>query len=42
MEIFVNDNLENEFVIGEGRGYGFEYSIEKKEGILIGWIGYIL
>ncbi|MBX2870543.1 MAG: TonB-dependent receptor [Saprospiraceae bacterium] len=41
-EIFANDDLENEFAIGEGRGYGFEYSIEKKEGVLTGWIGYTL
>lgn len=41
-EIFANNELENEFAIGEGRGYGFEYSIEKKEGILTGWIGYTL
>jgi len=39
-EIFANDELENEFAIGEGRGYGMEYSIEKKEGLLKGWIGY--
>ncbi|MEZ5040558.1 MAG: TonB-dependent receptor [Saprospiraceae bacterium] len=41
-EIFANDALENEFAIGEGRGYGLEYSIEKKEGLLSGWIGYTL
>lgn len=41
-EIFANDELENEFAIGEGRGYGFEYSIEKKQGELTGWIGYTL
>ncbi|MEN0004181.1 MAG: TonB-dependent receptor, partial [Bacteroidota bacterium] len=39
-EIFANDNLEEEFAIGKGRSYGFEFSIEKKEGQLTGWIGY--
>jgi hypothetical protein len=39
-EIFANDNLEEEFAIGRGQGYGFEFSVEKKEGRLTGWIGY--
>lgn len=39
-QIFVNDDLENEFAIGEGQAYGWELSIEKKQGILTGWIGY--
>ncbi len=41
-ELFANDNLEEEFAIGKGRGYGLEVSIEKKEGRLTGWIGYTL
>lgn len=41
-QLFANDNLEQEFAIGRGRGYGFELSIEKKEGKLTGWIGYTL
>ncbi|GJM31460.1 MAG: TonB-dependent receptor [Saprospiraceae bacterium] len=41
-ELFANDNLEEEFAIGKGRGYGFEVSVEKKEGRLTGWIGYTL
>ncbi len=41
-QIFVNDNLEEEFAVGEGRAYGLEVSIEKKQGRLTGWIGYTL
>ncbi len=41
-QIFVNDELEDEFAVGEGRAYGLEFSIEKKEGRLTGWIGYTL
>lgn len=41
-QLFANDNLEEEFAIGEGNAYGFEVSIEKKEGKLRGWLGYTL
>jgi hypothetical protein len=41
-DLFANDDLEEEFAIGKGRGYGFEVSLEKKEGRLTGWIGYTL
>lgn len=41
-EIFANDELEEEFAIGRGDTYGLEWSIEKKEGKLTGWIGYTL
>lgn len=41
-QLFANDNLEQEFAIGNGYGYGLEVSIEKKEGALTGWIGYTL
>ena len=41
-ELFANDNLEQEFAIGKGRSYGLEFSVEKKEGDLTGWIGYTL
>jgi hypothetical protein len=40
--LFANKDLENEFAIGEGYGYGAEFSIEKTEGKLKGWIGYTL
>lgn len=39
-ELFANDQLEQEFVFGDGKAYGAEFSIEKREGKLTGWIGY--
>lgn len=41
-QIFVNDELEEEFAVGEGCAYGLEFSIEKKQGRLTGWVGYTL
>ena len=41
-QIFVNPNLEQEFVFGRGYGYGGELYLEKKSGSLTGWIGYTL
>lgn len=41
-ELFANDNLEREFAIGKGRGYGFELELEKRLGRLSGWIAYTL
>lgn len=41
-DIFGATELEPEMAIGEGDAYGFEVSIEKKEGKLTGWIGYTL
>lgn len=40
--LFANDNLEDEFAIGRGYGYGMELGIEKQEGKLKGWLGYTL
>lgn len=41
-DLFVNDNLDVEFVFGEGYAYGNEIYLEKKNGNLTGWIGYTL
>lgn len=41
-QLFVNDELEEEFAIGQGEAYGLEFSFEKKQGRLSGWIGYTL
>ena len=41
-QLFLNDNLNGEFVFGRGRGYGVELYVEKKTGKLTGWIGYTL
>ncbi|MFQ5448234.1 MAG: TonB-dependent receptor plug domain-containing protein, partial [Saprospiraceae bacterium] len=40
--LFANDNLEEEFAIGRGYGYGMELGIEKQKGKLKGWLGYTL
>ncbi len=40
--LFVNDDLESEFVFGRGWAYGNEFYIEKVKGRLTGWIGYSL
>ncbi len=40
--LFVNEDLENEFVFGKGWAYGNEFYIEKSQGKLTGWIGYTL
>lgn len=41
-QIFLNPNLDQEFVFGDGWSYGNELYIEKKQGKLTGWIGYTL
>ncbi|MEM9981866.1 MAG: TonB-dependent receptor, partial [Bacteroidota bacterium] len=41
-QIFINDNLDEEFVFGRGWSYGTEVYLEKKEGRTTGWIGYTL
>jgi hypothetical protein len=40
--LFINPNLAEEFVFGKSWGYGNEFYLEKKAGILRGWIGYTL
>ncbi len=40
--LFVNDELNQEFVFGKGWSYGNEIYLEKKNGKLTGWIGYTL
>lgn len=41
-QLFVNDNLDKEFLFGRGDSYGNEIYLEKKEGRTTGWIGYTL
>lgn len=41
-QLFVNNNLEDEFAIGDGYARGIELEIEKREGDFTGWIGYTL
>ncbi|MFK7921603.1 MAG: carboxypeptidase-like regulatory domain-containing protein [Bacteroidia bacterium] len=38
--LFVNTDLDSEFVFGRGWAYGNEFYIEKKKGKLTGWVGY--
>ncbi|MDZ4840383.1 MAG: TonB-dependent receptor plug domain-containing protein [Bacteroidota bacterium] len=40
--IFLNDNLDAEFVFGKGWSYGNELFIQKQSGRFTGWIGYTL
>lgn len=41
-DLFINPDLEQEFVFGRGYSYGTEIYLEKKEGKLTGWLGYTL
>jgi len=44
-EDYVNDpaeDLENEFVFGEGKSYGLELLVRKNKGLCTGWIAYTL
>lgn len=41
-QIFANENLADEFLIGKGWSYGNEIYLEKKKGKTTGWIGYTL
>ncbi len=41
-DLFVNPNLDEEFVFGKGYSYGNEIYFEKKEGKFRGWVGYTL
>ena len=41
-QLFVNDNLNDEFLFGQGLSYGNELYLEKQKGRTTGWIGYTL
>lgn len=40
--LFVNNDLNSEFVFGKGYSYGAEFYVEKKAGKFTGWVGYTL
>ncbi|MCH2023883.1 MAG: TonB-dependent receptor [Saprospiraceae bacterium] len=40
--LIVNDELDKEFIFGKGYSYGGEIYLEKKNGMIRGWIGYTL
>lgn len=39
-QLLLNENLDGELRIGDGRAYGIELLMKKDEGKLTGWIGY--
>lgn len=39
-QLFLNDQIENEVLQGEGKAYGVELLIKKTKGNLNGWVGY--
>jgi len=41
-ELLLNNTLETELLIGDGRAYGLEVQIKKKHGDFTGWISYTL
>ncbi|MBT9393599.1 TonB-dependent receptor [Hymenobacter sp. NST-14] len=41
-QLFVNPDLDSEFLFGKGWAYGDEIYLEKKQGRTTGWIGYTL
>jgi hypothetical protein len=41
-QLFVNENLDDEFLYGKSWAYGNELYLEKKTGKTTGWIGYTL
>lgn len=41
-DILLNELVESQLVFGKGCAYGIEFSLEKKEGKLTGWISYTL
>jgi hypothetical protein len=41
-DLSLNELVESQLVFGKGRAYGIEFSVEKKEGKLTGWISYTL
>jgi hypothetical protein len=41
-QLFVNQELDGEFLFGRGWAYGNEIYLEKKEGRTTGWLGYTL
>jgi hypothetical protein len=41
-QLFVNENLDDEFLFGKSWAYGNELYLEKKTGKTTGWVGYTL
>jgi hypothetical protein len=41
-ELLLNEHLEQELLSGEGRAYGLELQVKKKQGKMTGWVSYTL
>lgn len=41
-DLLLNENLEGDFLSGDGRAYGAEFYVKKNKGDLTGWISYTL
>ena len=41
-ELYFNENIESQLLIGDGRAYGIEFLLKKKYGRFNGWISYTL
>ncbi len=41
-DLFVNELIEAELLVGDGRAYGVEVQLEKKKGQFTGWVSYTL
>lgn len=39
-ELFLNEDIENELLQGEGRAYGVELQLKKTSGAVTGWVSY--
>lgn len=40
--LILNENYENELVVGKGEAFGFEFFLQKTSGRFSGWVGYTL
>lgn len=41
-DVFTNDAIESQLLVGVGRAYGIEFMIKKNSGRLTGWVNYTL
>ena len=41
-ELFLNEDLETEFLEGDGYSYGLEFLVKKQQGQFTGWVAYTL
>lgn len=41
-DVYTNDAIESQLLTGDGRAYGIEMLLKKKQGKMTGWVGYTL